>query len=202
MIEVLGWVAATLGMMTSVPQLVRILRSGTSAGVSMVLWQLVAGATGAWAVHGFLSESPQMQGPNIFLSLCSAAIVVFVARDRKLPVLRQFVMPLAVMLVLSGINVWLGAVVFGIAVVGPQLVGQISQLKELIVAPTVEGVSVLFLVLTLVQQILWFGFGMFKPDWALIIVAGTMTLSCIANLAVFLVRRARAANPTAVVAAR
>lgn len=45
MIEAFGWVAAALGVASSLPQLVRILRSGTSAGVSLTLWQLMAAST-------------------------------------------------------------------------------------------------------------------------------------------------------------
>ena len=48
---------------------------------------------------------------------------------------------------------------------------------------------------------MWFGFGLFKPDWALITCAGGMTVFCIANLAVYLIRRARARSGRGVVAA-
>nr|WP_255698059.1 PQ-loop domain-containing transporter [Tessaracoccus sp. ZS01] len=200
-IEVFGWFAAALGVSSSIPQLVRILRSGTSAGVSLTLWQLVTGSTAAWAVHGFLSQSPQMQVPNVLLTVASLAIVVFVLRDRGEPVARHLVLPVVAALALSGLNLWLGPVFFGFAVLVPQLVGQFAQLRELLTAPHVEGVSGSYLVLMLLVQAMWFGFGMFKPDWALIICAGAMTLSCVANLAVYLVRRARAGRTADVVAA-
>ena len=202
MIEVFGWAAAALGVSSSLPQLVRILRSDTSAGVSLTLWQLVAAATTAWAVHGYVSGAPQMQIPNVLLTLASFAIVIFVARDRRLPLGRTLLMPLGVAVVLAGINVWLGPVVFGFAVVVPQLVGQFSQLRELVTAPVIEGVSGAYLAIILLVQSMWFGFGMVKPDWALIICAGLMTLSCIANLAVYLVRRLRSTRSADVVAAR
>lgn len=191
MIEAFGWVAAVLGVSASLPQLIRILRSGTSAGVSLMLWQLMTSATGAWAVHGYLSAAPQMQLPNVLLTLAGAAIVFFIARDRGLPVLRQLLMPLLVATALSLLNLWLGPVVFGFAVVGPQLVGQFAQFRELLTADRVEGVSAGYLTLFLVVQALWFSFGALKPDWALIICAGAMTVSCIANLAVYLLRRSR-----------
>ncbi|GAA4906786.1 hypothetical protein GCM10025789_27800 [Tessaracoccus lubricantis] len=200
MIEVFGWSAAALGVSSSIPQLVRILRSQTSAGVSLTLWQLVTGATAAWAVHGFLSQSPQMQAPNVLLTLASLAIVIFVLRDRRQPVARNLVLPLVAALALSGLNLWLGPVFFGFAVVVPQLVGQFAQLRELVTAPHVEGVSGSYLAILLVVQAMWFGFGVVKPDWALIICAGGMTVSCIANLSVYLYRRLRARTGTAVVA--
>lgn len=110
-------------------------------------------------------------------------------------------MPLAVALALSGLNLWLGPVFFGFAVAVPQLVGQFAQLRDLVTAPDVEGVSGGYLGLLLLVQSMWFGFGLFKPDWALITCAGGMTVFCIANLAVYLIRGARARSGRGVVAA-
>lgn len=201
MIEVFGWVAAGIGVTAGLPQLVRILRSKTSAGVSLLLWQLMTGATGAWAVHGYLSGSPQMQLPNVALTLSGAAVIIFIARDRNLPVPRQLLLPLSVALGMSGVNLWLGPLVFGFAIAAPQLVGQVAQFRELLTADQVDGVSAGFLSLSLVVQAMWFTFGLFKPDWALIICAGAMLASCIANLVLYLLRRFRSRVLTPLVVA-
>ncbi|HMS38306.1 MAG TPA: SemiSWEET family transporter, partial [Arachnia sp.] len=69
MIEVFGWVAATIGLAVGVPQLFRILRSASSAGVSLRLWQLNAATSASWAVHGILTDTPQMRWPNVLGTL-------------------------------------------------------------------------------------------------------------------------------------
>ena len=50
-----GWACAVAGTALSVPQVVRLLSTGTSAGVSPLLWQLnVANGIG-WTAHGLAS---------------------------------------------------------------------------------------------------------------------------------------------------
>ena len=48
-LDILGWVAASFGMASAFPQLYRLLRTRSSAGVSLPLFQLNAAATGAFA---------------------------------------------------------------------------------------------------------------------------------------------------------
>ncbi|AQP44199.1 SemiSWEET family sugar transporter [Tessaracoccus flavus] len=190
-IEVFGWVAAALGVSSNLPQLIRILRERTSAGVSVQLWQVTAASTAAWCVHGFLVSAPQMQWPNLLMAALSSLIVVMVLRDRGEPVLRQFLLPTAVAALLIGSNLWLGALVFGLLVAVPQLVGQFSQLRLMIGAPDLTGVSLGYLSVILLVQTMWFIFGLATVDWALIVCAGSMVVICSINLAVYLVRRAQ-----------
>ena len=190
-IEVFGWVAAALGVSSNLPQLIRILRERTSAGVSVQLWQVTAASTAAWCVHGFLVSAPQMQWPNLLMAALSSLIVVMVLRDRGEPVLRQFLLPTAVAALLIGSNLWLGALVFGLLVAVPQLVGQVSQLRLMIGPPDLTGVSLGYLSVILLVQTMWFIFGLATVDWALIVCAGSMVVICSINLAVYLVRRAQ-----------
>ena len=80
-VAVFGWVAAAIGVASNLPQLLRILTARTSAGVSVRLWQVTAASTAAWCVHGFLVSAPQMQWPNLLMSLLASSIVVLVLRD-------------------------------------------------------------------------------------------------------------------------
>ena len=82
--------------------------------------------------------------------------------------------------------------VFGLLVAVPQLFGQGSQLRQMISAPDLTGVSLGYLCVILVVQAMWFTFGVWTIDWALIVCAGSMTVICTINLAVYLIRRARA----------
>ncbi|MHA6512113.1 PQ-loop domain-containing transporter [Tessaracoccus sp. Z1128] len=192
MIEVFGWVAAAIGVASNLPQLIRILRARTSAGVSLRLWQISAATTGAWMVHGFLVQKGQMQWPNLLMSLLGLVIVVFVLRDRKQAVAPQLVLPVVLAAALSGSELLFGAMAFGLVIAVPQLYGQVSQLREMVSAPDLSGVSVGYLSIMLVVQVMWFIFGLYTFDWALIICAGAMTAVCSINLTVFIVRHLRA----------
>ncbi|NHB83844.1 hypothetical protein G7085_01785 [Tessaracoccus sp. HDW20] len=192
MTDIFGWIAAAIGISASIPQMWRVLRSGTSAGISMRLWQINLATTAAWAVHGFLVGSLQMQYPNIIGATLSLVILVFVLRDRKEGYLWVTVVTVVLGLILVGIDAWLGPVAFGLLVVIPQLVGQIAQLRSLLVTADPAGVSAPFLAIFLLGQGLWFVYGIAFNDWALIICAAAMLAIGSINLVTCLVRQRRA----------
>lgn len=194
MTEVFGWVAAVIGIGSIVPQLARLLRTRDSAGVSMRLWQLTAGTGAAWGVHGLLIGSAQLQVPNFVGAALSATIVILVLRWRRAPVLRELCLAAALCLALSLIDVAFGAVVFGLVIAVPQLVGQSAQLRDLLTTRDPAGVSAAFLATFVLGQGLWFTYGLGHGDWALIICAGIMIVIASLNLGICLVRQARVAR--------
>lgn len=197
MIEVFGWVAAAIGVASNVPQLIRILRAGTSAGVSLRLWQISAATTGSWMVHGFLVGQPQMQWPNVLMCTFALVIVVFVLRDRGQAVPPHLVLPVVLAASLTGVELLFGAMAFGFVVAVPQLYGQLSQLREMVTAPDLSGVSLGYLITMLVVQVMFFVFGLFITDWALIVCAGLTMTVCAVNLSVYVVRHLRARSRVA-----
>lgn len=192
MTDIFGWVAAAIGISSIVPQLVRILRAGNSAGVSLRMWQITAGTGAAWGAHGFIIGSVQLQVPNIIGAALAFAIVVFVLRDRERRVLRELILPTLLAVALTLIDLQWGAVVFGLLIVLPQLVGQGAQLRALLTTANPAGVSAGFLGIFVFGQSLWFVYGIGHGDWALIICAGTMIVIASINLTICLVRQARA----------
>ena len=192
MIEIFGWVAAAIGVASNLPQLIRILRAKTSAGVSLRLWQISAATTGAWMVHGFLVQKGQMQWPNLLMSVLALVIVVFILRDRKQAIAPQLLLPVVLAASLTGVELLFGAMAFGFVIAVPQLYGQLTQLREMVTAPDLSGVSVGYLAIMLLVQVMWFVFGLFTFDWALIICAGAMSVVCSVNLGVYVVRHRRA----------
>ncbi len=200
MIDLFGWVAAAIGIAMNVPQLVRILRVRTSAGVSLRLWQVQASTTGAWMVHGFIVGKMQMQWPNMLMAAFGLLVVVFVLRDRRQAMVPQLLLTFGMWALLVSVEVFLGAVVFGFVVAVPQVLGQAAQLREMITAPDLSGVSSGFLAIMLVVQAMWFTFGIWTVDWSLIIAAGATASLALLNLTVYTVRwlRARSAVTLAV----
>lgn len=192
MTDVFGWVAAAIGIASSMPQLLRLLRERNSAGVSLPLWQIVAGTGAAWAAHGFIIESGPLQVPNILGSALAFATVIFVLKDRKQPILRQLILPLVLGAGLIAVDLMWGAVVFGILIVLPQLVGQLSQLRSLLTTTNPAGVSAGFLSIFVGGQAIWLVYGIMHGDWALIIAATTMVVIAGLNLTICLIRQARA----------
>lgn len=201
MIEIFGWVAAIIGIVANIPQLTRILRARTSAGVSLLAWQFALATAGAWCVHGYLVGQQQMQWPNLIMALSALVIVVFVVRDRQLSYGKALAFPLILWAALSATNVIFGALVYGIVVAVPQLTGQSSQLRDMIKSPELTGVSGGYLAILLLVQSMWFVFGIYTTDWALITCAGAMVVLCSANLGVYLVRTSRARRAVRIVAA-
>lgn len=197
MIEIFGWVAAAIGVASNLPQLIRILRARTSAGVSLRLWQISAATTGAWMVHGFLVQKGQMQWPNLLMSVLALVIVVFILRDRKQAIAPQLLLPVVLAASLTGVELLFGAMAFGFVIAVPQLYGQLTQLREMVTAPDLSGVSVGYLAIMLLVQVMWFVFGLFTFDWALIICAGAMSVVCSVNLGVYVVRHRRARSRVA-----
>lgn len=197
MIEIFGWVAAAIGVASNLPQLIRILRARTSAGVSLRLWQISAATTGAWMVHGFLVQKGQMQWPNLLMSVLALVIVVFILRDRKQAIAPQLLLPVVLAASLTGVELLFGAMAFGFVIAVPQLYGQLTQLREMVTAPDLSGVSVGYLAIMLLVQVMWFVFGLFTFDWALIICAGAMSAVCSVNLGVYVVRHLRARSRVA-----
>lgn len=187
--EALGWFAATLGMSAAVPQLVRLLRSRTSAGLSVLLWQLSVGGSGAWTLHGFHVGKLQLQMPNIVCTVLFTAILWLILRDRGLPLMPKLVMPIVLALGLFGLDLWLGPVAFGIVVAIPLLFGQFAQLKYMWASPTLTGVSVPTLAVNVVMQSLWLVWGIGVGEAAITVCAALMTVICSANLAYYAWRR-------------
>ena len=179
-------------MAASVPQVVRIIRARTSAGVSMRLWQLTAATTAAWAAHGFLVGSLQMQIPNVLTASLALGILIFVLRDRKQAIFPQLVIASLIAAALVSIDMWQGALAFGLIVAVPQLFGQASQLRALLNTPDPAGVSAPFLGVFALGQMLWFAYGITFNDWALMVVASSMSVIALINLVVCLIRQARA----------
>lgn len=75
-------------------------------------------------------------GPNIIGAALAFAIVVFVLRDRERRVLRELTLPTLLAVALTLIDLQWGAVVFGLLIVLPQLVGQGAQLRALLTTAT------------------------------------------------------------------
>ena len=53
-VDIVGWSATVLGTILGVPQLVRLLRTRSVAGLSLIAWQATLSINIGWTVHGLL----------------------------------------------------------------------------------------------------------------------------------------------------
>jgi uncharacterized protein with PQ loop repeat len=176
-VEYLGWAAAVFLAAVALPQVIKLLRTRTIAGISPSAWQIVLGANLAWTAHGLFTDHPNIWVPNLFFFACSATILTLLARHggRSLP--RLFLPGVTLASVAFALDVAAGPVVFAVAAVIPSATAQLAQLREMIIAPSIQGVSMPFLMMNVANQSLW-------VSWALLAHERSVTIAslCIGSL--------------------
>ncbi len=190
-LDLLGWLAAALGMASTLPQLVHLFRVRKTEGLSLSLFQLNAAASAAWAFHGFMVRQPQLQWPNLVVLVLSLAVVVMITRDRKLSFWGKQVVPTLIVVALVAVDLWWGPVVFGILVALPYAVGVLSQLRSMHRADSLAGVSPVYLLVLLLVEALWFVWGVQVWEQAITVSAATMGALCAITFAYWVLRRWR-----------
>jgi len=178
---VFGWAAAFVGTVLGVPQVVRLVRTGSVEGLSLIAWQVILGLNLGWLVHGVLIGQMNMIVPNGLGMLVTLTIVRLVARQegRALPRTLLPGVGVGVGAVMILVDVVFGSAMFGAFAVVPAVFANIGQSLELIRAPRVTGVSPAFLVGAVLNQALWLAWGLLVPDPGTTIAAtatGTITL--------------------------
>lgn len=191
-VEIFGWVAAVVGAFYTMPQLVRIIRTGSTAGLSLLAWQLQSAVGMSWVGHGLIYNSPQLVACNGVIGAASIGVLVLIIKHRKLPWLTSLAPTIAVTILLVAMDLWLGQLVFGFLAVLPSAGSLSAQLKDLATKPDISGVSPVFLGLGIVIQAMWFTWGIMVTDLSLILVCGTLTFLLSVSLVVWLVRSGRA----------
>ena len=70
-VDVLGWVGAVTVASVALPQVVRILRTSATSGISPLTWRLLLGVNLAWMTHGVISHHPNIVVSNTLYGLCT-----------------------------------------------------------------------------------------------------------------------------------
>lgn len=189
-LDAFGWFCAIVGVVSLLPQVVRLLRAETSAGVSLLNWQLVAGSAAAWTVHGVQAHRPNIWAANGLVALLAWVITVLVVRDRRLSPLAVVLIPALVMAACVGVDLTMGAAVFGLAVASPQLVGGLAQLRDTLTSRNLSGISFGYLALNLLVQANWLTWSLFAHERSVTMAGSSMGLVCLLNVIAYLARRA------------
>lgn len=184
-----GWACAVLGTLAAIPQLVRLSRVGSSAGLALPLWQLNFGAGIGWTVHGITTGHMNVILPNFLITLTNIAVLVLVQRDRGLQA--RAVWPLGLMVAALGVAVELGLPNgwFGALVLIPHSIGALAQTRDLVREPDLSGVSAQFLVNAAGVQAIWLVWAVLTPDWSVIWASGVLIVITTANVVIYFTRR-------------
>lgn len=187
-LEIYGWVCALIGSASAFPQLVKLLRARTSAGLSLLMWQLTVTVNTAWLVHGILFQFWNLFVPNAIMGFCGVLILLQVGRDRSLSLVWLFALPIVFFTVLATVDLTLGTVVFGALISIPQLVGAVAQFFTLLRSRDIRGVSFPFLAYSLLVNLVWFIWGVWAGDAALMLAASSLGLMTVLNCTWWLLR--------------
>lgn len=187
-VDLFGWVCAAVGATLSLPQAIRLVRSRTSAGVSLLSWQLTLGAISTWLLHGFLMERANLIAANGIAAATILAVVIMIRRDRRLGFVETYWPAVATFAACAAVDIWAGALAFGLFVIAPQSVAVLAQYRDLRISIDVSGVSGGFLLLSVIVQALWFTWSLLAIEYAVMAAASITMVLCLANLALYLLR--------------
>ena len=199
LVVVWGWICALVGMFGSLPQVARLLRAGTSSGVSLLMWQLLLGAGIGWTAHGINVGHPNIIVPNVTGAVFAACVLVMLQRDRRLPTVKVWPWGLVVGVIMIGVELVAPPGWFGVLAVIPAAVGMIGQTRDLIRAPDITGLSGGYIIIAVVIQVMWLSWGAAVGDLSTQICSTAIGLIGVVNLALWLTRIKNAEPVVAIV---
>lgn len=83
MIDIIGYIAASLTTISFVPQAILVLRTGHTEGISLAMYSLFTAGVSAWLVYGlFLGSWPIIIANCI--TVCLAALILFRTAQNRL----------------------------------------------------------------------------------------------------------------------
>lgn len=188
LVDVWGWTCAVVGSFISLPQVLRLLRAHTSAGISLLMWQLSCAASVAWVFHGLRGDWWNITIPNALIVVTGVLIMNVVISDRHLDPVRTWGLVAAVAAALVAVEYLTTPALFGAAVLIPLAIGMLGQTRDLLRAPNLGGVSGVYLGLVALIQYMWLSWGIAVGDVSIVICATVLGVISGFNLVWFVLR--------------
>lgn len=189
MFVIIGWLCAVCGTALAVPQFLRIIRSGSTSGVSLLAWQLWCCIGVVWAVHGVVGGSVTMLIPNAFSAVFAGFIIGKIVLDRRVRLLDVLPGPLLLIGIAITLRLVLGPVAFSLFMLIPQAIAVLGQFHSLVRCIDLYGVSGFYLRASVVMQTLWLAYGIVGHDIACTISSIMMIVLVTMNVTVYTLRR-------------
>lgn len=188
-VEYLGWAGTLTAILLGLPQLVRLARTKNVEGLSIPAWQAFLAVGIGWTAHGIIiGQAPQIVASALSLA-STIPILYLLARQLRRNLLSTLLPGLLLAAAMVGIDLIFGSGPYGAVAIIPAVIANAGQSIALIRAPHVGGVSVLFLILAVINQMLWLAWAILVADLGTIIAAGTTGTIALFNLAWYTARR-------------
>lgn len=188
-VEVLGWIAAAMGSLVALPQVVHIVRANTTAGVSALTWQLLLGVNIAWTTHGAITHHANIVVHNLIYAVCTSTLLILLRRDRAIPLLQLFAPGILLGTLIVAVDIFAGPFAFAVTVFLPAALSQFAQLRSLVMSPSIQGVSLLWLGYNVVNMGVWLSWSLLAAEVSVTLVATAMGTLMTLNLILAVLRR-------------
>lgn len=189
LVVLVGWGAAFVGTVLGLPQLIRLIRTRSVEGLSLPMWQAILALNLAWTSHGMILGQANMIVPNILGLASTVPILFLMARELQRPIAGVLLPGVLVAGGMVAVDLAFGTAAYGVVAVFPALFANAGQCLELIRSPRVVGVSPVFLVGAVLNQVLWLGWGLLVNDAGTIITATVTLVVTVFNLFWWVLRR-------------
>ena len=189
MVLTLGWIAAAIGCCISLPQLVRLMRTRSVAGLSVLAWQLSFGSNLSWTTYGVIQQLPNVWAPNTMLTVCTLLILGLLRQATGVSWVRLLLPGLALGIAFTTVNLTLGPIAFAAAAVLPSAFSQIAQLVAVVRSPVLDGISYGYLMVNVVNQTTWVVWALFAGQPGVVMAGCILGALMITNLSWALLRR-------------
>ena len=186
-----GWVCALAGSVASVPQVLRLVRSGRDEGVSLLMWQLLLGAGIGWTSHGILVGHLNIVVPNVMSAALAASVLLMLQRNRRVRPFDVWPLALAVGAAMVAIEHLGSSALFGVAAIVPVAVGMLGQTRDLMRAPDIAGISGVYIIGACVMQAMWLSWAFLVGDVSTQICSSVIGLVAALNGGLWLLRTRR-----------
>jgi uncharacterized protein with PQ loop repeat len=188
-VEILGWIGAVTGALVALPQVVRILRTNATIGVSPLTWQLLVGVNLAWMTHGVITHHPNIVVSNTLYALCTSTILILLWRHRGIRLWQLFVPGILLGALMVAVDAFSGPIAFAVIAFIPAALSQIAQLRSLVVSRSIQGVSLWWLAYCVMNQAIWLTWAVLAHETSVMIVATGLAILMTLNLILGVLRR-------------
>jgi uncharacterized protein with PQ loop repeat len=188
-VDILGWIGAATGSLVALPQVVRILRTSVTTGISPLTWRLLIGVNLAWMAHGVITHHPNIVVSNTVYALCTAMILILLWRHRGIRLWQLFVPGILLGALMVAVDVFSGPIAFAVIAFIPAALSQLAQLRSLVVSRSVHGVSLWWLAYCVLNQTIWLTWAVLASEISVMIVATGLGILMTLNLILGVLRR-------------
>lgn len=189
MTTIVGWLAALTAITLGAPQVVRLIRTRSTAGLSIIAWQASLAISIAWTVHGVLIDALNMIVPNAFAAFPATGVLMLVMRERRLNPIRLFAPSAVIAAAMIATDLVFGSAGFGVVAVVVAATANAGQGLELVRSPSIAGVSPGFLMLQLANQAVWLVWALLVDDPGTLITSICTGLIALFNVVWWALRR-------------